>query len=209
MALGAQKGQAWIMRNRAKLTVPVVSHLGATLNFLAGTVKRAPVAVRKFGLEWLWRIKEEPKLAPRYLSDGRQLSWLLLTRVLPLSLWLRRGRAHDLAEGNGVWLDVDSPQCCTVTLAGNLADARLAPVAEAFRGAVQSGRDIRLDFGRLKSFEMGFAGRVLMLEKVSEAKPEPHHRGCDTVGPPGPGLVWLGISTRVADRCLRYSIRKP
>ena len=70
VALGAQKGQAWLMANREKLTVPVVSHLGATLNFLAGTVKRAPEAMRRLGLEWLWRIKEEPKLAPRYLSDG-------------------------------------------------------------------------------------------------------------------------------------------
>ena len=45
-------------------------------------------------------------------------------------------------------------------------DARLAQVAEAFRGAVETGRDIRLDFTRLKTFGMGFAGQILMLEKV-------------------------------------------
>ena len=85
VALGAQKGQAWIMGNKEKLTVPVVSHLGATLNFLAGSVKRAPEGIRKLRLEWLWRIKEEPKLAPRYLADGARLVWMLFTRVLPLS----------------------------------------------------------------------------------------------------------------------------
>ena len=118
MALGAQKGQAWLMANRGKLTVPVVSHLGATLNFLAGTVRRAPEGVRKLGLEWLWRIKEEPKLARRYLSDGGRLAWLLLTRVLPLSLWLRRARKDGGAEGNGVWLDMDDPRYAQSLSAG-------------------------------------------------------------------------------------------
>lgn len=166
VALGAQKGQAWLMGNRHKLTVPIVSHLGATLNFLAGAVTRAPEGVRKLGLEWLWRIKEEPKLAHRYLSDGGRLAWLLLTRVLPLSLWLRRARKGGGTEGNGVWLDRDNPRYCAVILAGDLGDAELAPAMEAFRGAVQTGLDIRLDFSRVKSFGMAFAGQVLMLEKT-------------------------------------------
>lgn len=170
VALGAQKGQSWLVANREKLAVPVVSHLGATLNFLAGAVTRAPEGVRKLGLEWLWRIKEEPKLAPRYLSDGGGLAWLLLTRILPLSLWLRRARRNDLAQGNSVWLDMDEPRYCAVTLAGDLGDAELAPVVEAFRGAVQSGLDIRLDFSRVQSFGMAFAGQVLMLEKSQQKR---------------------------------------
>ncbi len=165
VALGAQKGQAWLVANRGKLAVPVVSHLGATLNFLAGAVRRAPEGVRKLGLEWLWRIKEEPKLAPRHLSDGGRLAWLLLTRVLPLSLWLRRARKDGGAEGNGVWLDMDEPRYCAVTLGGGLGDAELAPAVEAFCGAVQTGLDIHLDFSRVQSFGMAFAGQVLMLEK--------------------------------------------
>lgn len=165
VALGAQKGQAWIMANRGELTVPVVSHLGATLNFLAGAVKRAPEGVRKLGLEWLWRIKEEPKLAPRYLSDGFRLLWMLVSRILPLCVWLRRAGANEGAEGNGAWLDTDHPEYCTVVIAGNVDDERLAPVVEAFRSAVQTGLDIRLDLGRLKYFGMAFAGQILMLEK--------------------------------------------
>jgi len=37
IALGAQKGQAWIQRNRAHLNIPAISHLGAVVNFLAVT----------------------------------------------------------------------------------------------------------------------------------------------------------------------------
>lgn len=71
VALGAAKGQAWIMANRHRLQVPVVSHLGAVVNFVAGTVRRAPAVLRGIGLEWLWRIKEEPQLFSRYWQDGK------------------------------------------------------------------------------------------------------------------------------------------
>ncbi|MCD8512378.1 MAG: WecB/TagA/CpsF family glycosyltransferase, partial [Nitrincola sp.] len=70
VSLGAKKGQAWILHNLDKIQVPVVSHLGAVVNFVAGTVKRAPKVWQKLGLEWLWRIVEEPYLWKRYASDG-------------------------------------------------------------------------------------------------------------------------------------------
>lgn len=83
VSLGAQKGQAWIEHNAGRLKAPVLSHLGAVVNFAAGTVSRAPVWVQRSGLEWLWRIKEEPTLWRRYLRDGVLGLALLLTRVLP------------------------------------------------------------------------------------------------------------------------------
>lgn len=73
VALGAKKGQAWILHNLGQLQVPVVSHLGAVVNFVAGTVQRAPAAWQRAGLEWLWRIKEEPALFGRYWNDGLAL----------------------------------------------------------------------------------------------------------------------------------------
>src|SRR5664280_1476218 len=52
-ALGAKKGQAWLLRNHDRLQIPVRVHLGAAINFQAGTIKRAPEHMRKSGLEWL------------------------------------------------------------------------------------------------------------------------------------------------------------
>lgn len=78
VALGAKKGQAWIQHNLSRLRVPLVSHLGAVVNFVAGTVSRAPLWAQKTGLEWLWRIKEEPKLWRRYWDDGLGLLTLLV-----------------------------------------------------------------------------------------------------------------------------------
>lgn len=84
VALGARKGQAWIVRNRGQLDAPVISHLGAVVNMAAGHISRAPRWVQSLGLEWVWRIKEEPQLWRRYASDGLALLRLMVSDVLPV-----------------------------------------------------------------------------------------------------------------------------
>lgn len=84
VSLGAKKGQTWLAHNHHKLKIPIRAHLGATLNFEAGTLKRAPIIMQKLGFEWLWRIKEEPYLWRRYWHDGSAMLRLLYVRVLPV-----------------------------------------------------------------------------------------------------------------------------
>jgi len=88
VSLGAIKGQAWIQLNKDKLEAPVISHLGAVVNFVAGNVNRAPKLLQKLGMEWMWRIKEEPSLWRRYFYDGLALLRLLMLRVIPYRLLL-------------------------------------------------------------------------------------------------------------------------
>jgi N-acetylglucosaminyldiphosphoundecaprenol N-acetyl-beta-D-mannosaminyltransferase len=145
VALGGQKGQAWFMGNRQKLAVPVVSHLGSTVNFLTGTVRRAPAGLRRLGLEWLWRIGQEPHLAMRYLSDGTRLLGLLLGRVAPLGLWLRWNKRGGSIQGLSVWLDTEQAGQIKVVIAGAARDDLLGPVVAAFRNAAQTGHGIILD----------------------------------------------------------------
>lgn len=167
VALGAQKGQTWVMGNRQKLTVPVVSHLGATLNFLAGAVKRAPLGLRRLGLEWLWRIGQEPYLVTRYLFDGTRLLYVILNRVAPLGLWLRWNERDGGIHGLSVWLETEQAGHIRVVIAGAARDDQLEPVATAFRHAAQTGNEITLDIRGLQFFGMGFAGQILMLEKAA------------------------------------------
>lgn len=52
------------------MRIPVVLHIGATIDFEAGAVKRAPVWMSRMGFEWLYRLMKEPRrLAKRYLVD--------------------------------------------------------------------------------------------------------------------------------------------
>ncbi len=83
-AFGAKKAQVWLLRNHERLQIPVRAHLGATINFQAGTVRRAPALTQKLALEWLWRITQEPQLWRRYWSDGMALLRLLIARIAPL-----------------------------------------------------------------------------------------------------------------------------
>ncbi|MBC7482174.1 MAG: WecB/TagA/CpsF family glycosyltransferase [Rhizobacter sp.] len=98
-SLGAGKGQAWLERNAGRLTAPVLSHLGAVLNFAAGSVRRAPRWMIASGLEWLWRVKEEPSLWRRYWHDGACALGLLMTSVMPeaIAAWRARGRDTQAA----------------------------------------------------------------------------------------------------------------
>jgi N-acetylglucosaminyldiphosphoundecaprenol N-acetyl-beta-D-mannosaminyltransferase len=107
VSLGAKKGQAWIERNRALISAPVVSHLGAVVNFVAGTVRRSPRVLQRLGLEWFWRIVEEPALWRRYAADGLALGRLLLVRVIPYAWCLRTRRpsAEQAAAARAERLD--------------------------------------------------------------------------------------------------------
>jgi N-acetylglucosaminyldiphosphoundecaprenol N-acetyl-beta-D-mannosaminyltransferase len=100
VALGARKGQAWIERNRLQLDAPVISHLGAVVNMAAGTIARAPRWMQLTGLEWVWRIKEEPQLWRRYATDAIALCKLMLTHILPViyQQLRHRMRGADAAE---------------------------------------------------------------------------------------------------------------
>src|SRR5258708_19548396 len=83
VSIGARKGLLWLNRNEHLLSSPVICNLGATIHFAAGSVKRAPVFFQHHGLEWLWRIKEEPELWRRYALDLTTLISVLVGQILP------------------------------------------------------------------------------------------------------------------------------
>jgi N-acetylglucosaminyldiphosphoundecaprenol N-acetyl-beta-D-mannosaminyltransferase len=71
LGLGSPKQELWIAKYHAKLTVKAALCVGATIDFIAGEVTRAPVWMRKVGLEWLYRVLQEPKrLAKRYMHGA-------------------------------------------------------------------------------------------------------------------------------------------
>lgn len=68
LAMGAPKQEIWMHRHRAVLGHAVAIGLGASLDFAAGHVRRAPAWMSNAGLEWSYRLAQEPaRLAHRYL----------------------------------------------------------------------------------------------------------------------------------------------
>jgi len=68
VALGTPYQEDWINENKQKIKTPVTIAIGSGLYFLSGAIKRAPKWMRGIGLEWLYRLYQEPKrLWKRYI----------------------------------------------------------------------------------------------------------------------------------------------
>jgi N-acetylglucosaminyldiphosphoundecaprenol N-acetyl-beta-D-mannosaminyltransferase len=163
VALGAKRGQAWIERNLAALQAPLISHLGAVVNFVAGSIAQAPSKVSGLGLEWLWRIKEEPALWRRYWNDGTALLSLLARRVLPGALAARRADAgRHLAASPAVDLRSDNGWRL-LTLSGDWHDGNLAPLRLAFSAATATRGAVALDLSAVTGLDSAALALLMLL----------------------------------------------
>ena len=161
-ALGAKKGQAWLEHNARRLRAPVLCHLGAVVNFAAGTVSRAPRWMQAAGMEWLWRIKEEPQLWRRYGGDGVLFLRLLFTRVLPCALRIRR-QAAAAGPLPPATLSVDQRGPATVIACGGTwTRDTLAPLRAALAAAAQRRAPVSLLLNEVSYVDSAFLGLLLI-----------------------------------------------
>jgi N-acetylglucosaminyldiphosphoundecaprenol N-acetyl-beta-D-mannosaminyltransferase len=75
LAFGAPKQEFWADAHLGELKalgIRWVIGAGGTLDFIAGTLRRAPLLVQRAGLEWLWRLALQPKLRFRRLLRAAQ-----------------------------------------------------------------------------------------------------------------------------------------
>ena len=165
-ALGAKKGQAWLLRNLDRLRIPVRVHLGATINFQAGTLKRAPARMRKWGLEWLWRIKEEPQLWRRYRDDGITLLRMILNQVVPLIILGRWHRFRWGYKDHGLLIKSSSDHKSTILSFNGFATARnVGNALPSLQAAVTEAKDVVINFAEISLIDARFLGLLLMLNK--------------------------------------------
>jgi N-acetylglucosaminyldiphosphoundecaprenol N-acetyl-beta-D-mannosaminyltransferase len=79
VSFGCPKQEQWIAMHYRELGVPVCIGMGATIDFLAGRVRRAPAWMQRSGLEWTYRLLLEPRrLYRRYATDVRYFGTALL-----------------------------------------------------------------------------------------------------------------------------------
>jgi exopolysaccharide biosynthesis WecB/TagA/CpsF family protein len=90
LCVGAPRSELWLAAHRGELPDGAYVAAGAAVDFVAGTKRRAPRLLQRIGMEWLWRLAQEPgRLGRRYLLED--------VRFLPLAareiLSKRRGRS--------------------------------------------------------------------------------------------------------------------
>jgi N-acetylglucosaminyldiphosphoundecaprenol N-acetyl-beta-D-mannosaminyltransferase len=74
----------WIARNLHRLHVPVIMNVGGALDFIAGVTRRAPLWMRERGLEWLYRLIQQPRRWRRMLALPRFAAAVLCHRASAL-----------------------------------------------------------------------------------------------------------------------------
>jgi len=86
VGVGAPKQEKWIHKHKDQLTgIKLFLPLGATIDFEAGNIKRAPQIFQKLALEWLYRMFKDPKrLVKRYLLDDIPFFYYLIKQKMGL-----------------------------------------------------------------------------------------------------------------------------
>ena len=83
VGIGVPKQELWMARMRDRLDVPVMCGVGAAFDFHAGRISMAPRWMQERGLEWIYRIAQEPKrLLPRYLYTNPRFVAAFLRQYL-------------------------------------------------------------------------------------------------------------------------------
>lgn len=104
VGFGAPKQELWVHAHRDRLRAAVAVCAGASIDFLAGEKRRAPLWMQRVGLEWLHRLASEPRrLARRYARDAWILPQLLTRELLsarpaPPALTASGATSRDLAS---------------------------------------------------------------------------------------------------------------
>ena len=91
IGLGAPKQEIWVHQNIDQVQARVALCVGATIDFLAGEKKRAPVWMQRAGMEWLHRMLSEPRrLVHRYAKDAVVFPQIVCRQFLAQCGWPSR-----------------------------------------------------------------------------------------------------------------------
>ncbi len=83
VAMTSPKKERFLAKWMAHMEVPVCHGVGGSFDVYAGKVERAPESWQKLGLEWLYRVKQEPgRLWKRYLFTNLSFIWMLFKSML-------------------------------------------------------------------------------------------------------------------------------
>ena len=95
VGLGAPRQESWIAANRDKLNAKVTMGVGGLYDYYSGRVWRAPIAMRRTGMEWVWRMAQEPqRLWRRYVLGNPKF----LARCIGEQVMMMFGHGEALAN---------------------------------------------------------------------------------------------------------------
>lgn len=96
IGMGSPNQEKWIYKNINKLNKGVAFCIGGVFEIVAGNLKRAPKFIQNIGLEWFWRLIQEPKrLWKRYLIGNTVFLWLVLKELMKKRVLILTSESKD------------------------------------------------------------------------------------------------------------------
>jgi len=139
VAFGNPKQEKWLAMHRHRLEVPVCIGVGASFDFLSGKVSRAPLWMQQSGMEWLYRMMQEPsRLAKRYFGNAAGLLRYLPVQLAAMAMQGKRSRQARISQETiGAAL--------VIHIVGDFTGALLPQFESDVRSAVVAGSHVVLD----------------------------------------------------------------
>ncbi|MBT9330258.1 WecB/TagA/CpsF family glycosyltransferase [Paracidobacterium acidisoli] len=160
VAFGNPKQEKWLSMHRDRLKVPVCIGVGGSLDFIAGSVARAPKWMQRGGLEWLYRMLQEPKrLAQRYIGDA-----LGLAAHMPQQLVTHAMQPRQVTR-SGIFAD-RTENTMVVSIYGDFAGGTLTEFSTIARDAVFSGMNLVLNLSQTTYLSADALGELIHLRST-------------------------------------------
>src|SRR5262249_31695771 len=141
VSFGCPKQEKWIAMHYRSLGVPVCIGVGATIDFLAGRMKRAPRWMQRAGIEWTYRLLQEPRrLFRRYLTDLVHFGGPILAQC-----WEMRWRPGSPRRAGRVAVTVMETNWQQVEVAGSLDAETMRRTADIWERVAANKRHCLLD----------------------------------------------------------------
>ena len=123
--------------------------------------------MQKLGLEWLWRIKEEPALWRRYWHDGLLLLELILTQIVPLLVlnWWHRPRWGQ--KGQDLLIErAEDHKSVILSINGDAVARNIGTAVASFEKAAAGKEPLVINFTKTRLIDARFLGLLIMLRKL-------------------------------------------
>jgi len=160
VAFGNPKQEKWIGMYKKQLCVPVMMGVGGTLDFVAGMTHRAPGWMQRSGLEWLFRLIQEPgRLWRRYFSD------MVMFGAFFIRQWwvMRRGGAYaDMLPAADLVL---ASHTAIIRVAGSLTVANYGTFNSLVEQALATTPSILVNMAEMRFVDSAAIGSLVHFAK--------------------------------------------
>lgn len=168
VGFGCPKQEKWISMNYQHIGVPVSIGVGATVDFIAGNVSRAPQWMRQNGLEWLYRLLKEPRrMWKRYVKDILVFLYAMV-RYRRYIKWKRTSSEVQEAHTAKINAKSVSDDGVSLELPERLDASNAAVWSPIMTDFIQNSTLPRFDLSKVKFMDSTGLGELIRIRKAAK-----------------------------------------